>query len=556
MSGNSDTLGKFRLVHHIATGGMAEVFKAVYEVADGIEKTCVVKRLLPNLAKNPEFIEMFRDEARVSMGISHANFVQVFDFGNADNEYFLAMEYVRGQNLGTILKRTLRGGKLLPRDVGFYVCSEVARGLHYVHTLTDATGKPLDIVHRDIAPDNILVSYEGDVKVADFGIAKAAITVNKTQAGFVKGKASYLAPEQILGADIDARADVFALGAVLWEMLTGRRLFSGQNELEIINKVCTQPITPPSQVGPKLTPEFDAVVMKALERNPNARYPSAAAFREAMEALAAKYNSQLSASKTGEYVSMLFRDEMDDEGGQAYTTSSEPSMVPNDSTAARIYEPPPHEPSSPSVPNLSARTPTRNRSLGTGPQRRHARRTSPLLRLALLLVLVLVAGGWAAYAGYIPIERIPGLSALRGEASPTPEATPTPVAHTTPKKRRRKRRPTPKPTVEVAASEQPTQSATTAATEVANVTPTEPEVDESIDAVATGALQIDSTPKGKIFVDGVDIELTTPTDRLEVPVGEYEIRVLNEEQGLQARKLVIVSAGETIREHLQLTPLE
>lgn len=303
------TLGKYKLVQHLATGGMAEVYKAVYEVGEGIEKTCVVKRLLPHLSKNPEFIEMFRTEARVTAELSHANLVQVFQFGHEGDSHYLAMEYVRGQDLSTVLKRLRDHGAVLPLPIALHIAAEVARALHYAHTRRDQNGRAMGIIHRDVSPDNILLSYQGDVKVTDFGIAKLADS-QKTQAGFIKGKVSYIAPEQAVGLDLDRRTDVFALGLVLHEMLTGEKVFTGAHELEIITKVSKEPIKPPSNVNPHLDYRVDDLVMRALQRNRDLRYKSAEEFRSAITETMASFRVRSDPTQVGEYLRQMFSGEL------------------------------------------------------------------------------------------------------------------------------------------------------------------------------------------------------------------------------------------------------
>ena len=303
------TLGKYKLVQHLATGGMAEVYKAIYEVGDGIEKTCVVKRLLPHLSKNPEFVEMFRTEARVSAELSHGNLVQVFQFGQDGESHYLAMEYVRGQDLSAVLKRLRDRGANMPLDIALHIAVEVARALHYAHTRRDQSGRAMGIIHRDVSPDNILLSYQGDVKVTDFGIAKLADS-QKTQAGFIKGKVSYIAPEQAVGLDLDRRADIFALGLVLHEMLTGEKVFTGANELEIITKVSKMPIPPPSTRNPHLDYRIDDLVMQSLQRNRDLRYKSAEDFRRAIAETMAAFRVQSDPTKVGEYLRQMFSGEL------------------------------------------------------------------------------------------------------------------------------------------------------------------------------------------------------------------------------------------------------
>jgi serine/threonine-protein kinase len=271
-----ERFGRYFLVDRIATGGMAEVYRAVTQGAEGFRRTFVVKRILAEKASSPSFIRMFCDEARICAALHHPNIVQVYDFGHVGGSYFLAMEYLPGKDLSSLM-RVLRAAKAaVPPGLVAYIGREAASGLHYAHTLRGAGGKSLGIVHRDVTPSNIMLLYAGGVKLLDFGIAKAATAAGAAGEGEgVKGKFGYLAPEQARGGEIDGRADVFALGVTMWEMLVGRRLFAGKDEMETLRNVLQKPVPPPSALRPGLPPALDRVVLRALDRSPEKRYQSA-----------------------------------------------------------------------------------------------------------------------------------------------------------------------------------------------------------------------------------------------------------------------------------------
>lgn len=314
VSPDAQEFGKYWLVQRIAAGGMAEVFKARYAVGQDIEKTCVIKRILPHLALNRSFVSMFEDEARICVSLNHHNIVQVFDYGKVGNDHFLAMEYVKGQNLQRILNRLNDRGERMPIPMVLHIASEVAKGLHYAHTRKDDAGESLGIIHRDVSPANVLVSYEGEVKLVDFGIAKAATQSEQTQAGTIKGKASYMAPEYLLGAlQLDGRVDVFALGAVVWEMLAGRKLFHGESEMEIIGQVSQAEIPLPSTLGPHVAPALDSVVMGALARDREQRYSNANDFYRALVSVGRQLGAVVTEPDVGEYLQALFEQEMEAE---------------------------------------------------------------------------------------------------------------------------------------------------------------------------------------------------------------------------------------------------
>ncbi len=264
--------GKYHLVDRIATGGMAEVYRAKSYGVAGFEKTLVIKKILPNLASDKKFVEMFIDEAKIASTLSHINIVQIFDLGSQDDDYFIAMEYVDGTDLKSLVEtaRTTRRG--VPVNFMVYIASEVAKGLDYAHRRKDAQRRDLAIVHRDISPHNVLVSHAGEVKITDFGIARATSKVNITRSGIIRGKFAYMSPEQARGESIDRRSDVFSLGIVLYEALTGTRLFKAKNDIETLKRVQTAPITPPSRINPEVTPPLEAIVFRALERDVTRRY--------------------------------------------------------------------------------------------------------------------------------------------------------------------------------------------------------------------------------------------------------------------------------------------
>lgn len=262
---------------------MAEVFRGEALSVQGFKKQVAIKRVLPHLAQNKSFISMFLDEARLGARLNHANIVTVFDIGAADNTYFIVMEYVDGCNLKAIIEHFRQLGRRIPVKEAVYIAMEACRGLSYAHELVDEDGRELGIVHRDISPPNILLSKRGEVKVTDFGLAKATTQLEKTDPGVVKGKFSYLAPEAALGEVVDARADIFALGIVLWEMIAGRRLFLGETDYQTVKLVQQANVPSLMRLNPEVDPELEAIVMKALTRDPRERYQSA---RELGDALA------------------------------------------------------------------------------------------------------------------------------------------------------------------------------------------------------------------------------------------------------------------------------
>ncbi len=278
-----ETYGNYQLLKRLAMGGMAQIYLARQRGPEGFEKLLVVKRILPHLAENEDFVRMFLDEARIAARLNHPNIVQIFNLGAQDDSFFIAMEYIHGEDLRRVWKRAERSGQLMPVPLVCRVIIEACAGLDYAHKKTDGSGKPLGIVHRDISPQNILVTFEGRVKVVDFGIAKAADQATVTRSGVLKGKYSYMSPEQAAGQKLDCRSDIFALGVVLYELLTGTRLFKRLNDMATLQAVADCKIVPPSQVNARVPAHLEPIVMKALARDPADRYSEAVQLQLALE---------------------------------------------------------------------------------------------------------------------------------------------------------------------------------------------------------------------------------------------------------------------------------
>jgi len=274
---------RYRITERIAAGGMAEVFRGVAESLQGFRKNVAIKRVLPALTKNEKFVTMFLDEARLSLHLQHANIVQVFDIGHADDTYFIVMEFVEGVDLKAILEWRRRIGRRMTIGQTIYIIMEVCKGLAYAHDLSHPeTGKSLGIVHRDVSPANVLMSKNGEIKLADFGLAKATSQLESTDPGVVKGKMSYLSPEAARGENVDHRADIFAVGILLYEMLTGKRLFYGDSDYQTVELVRNAKIPSISQQNPEVESEFEEICRKALARRVEDRFQTATDLQDAL----------------------------------------------------------------------------------------------------------------------------------------------------------------------------------------------------------------------------------------------------------------------------------
>jgi serine/threonine protein kinase len=277
-------LGKYQLIRKLATGGMAEVFLAKAGGPMGFQKTLVVKRILPHLAEDPTFVEMFLSEAKLAAQLNHPNIVQIFDFGEADDAYFLAMEYIDGPNLRVLLKRAKHQGLALPAALCARLVASACEGLAFAHDFTDPdTGEPLGLIHRDISPDNVLVSRQGAIKVVDFGIAKAAGQSHKTQSGVIKGKLSYMPPEQLQAKTPDRRVDVYALGVVLYELITGHKPFEATSDAQLMQAILFEPPVPAVKRRQNLPVAMQRILERALSRDREKRYPDCLSFSADLE---------------------------------------------------------------------------------------------------------------------------------------------------------------------------------------------------------------------------------------------------------------------------------
>src|SRR5215831_3940973 len=302
--------GKYLLLERISVGGMAEVFKAKSFGVEGFEKILAIKRILPSMAEDQEFIEMFIDEAKIAGQLSHANICQIFELGRIGDSHFIAMEYVWGKDLLQIQNRFRRLKQTMQPVMAAFCASKICEGLDYAHRKKDAQGKALGIIHRDVSPQNVLVSYEGEVKMIDFGIAKAVGRSSKTQAGVLKGKFGYMSPEQVRGLPIDRRSDVFAIGTILHELLTGERLFVAESDFATLEKVRNVDVLPPRALNPKVPDALDRIVMRALAKNPDDRFQWANELQEELQAFLMLQEPVFTAKQLSQFIKETFAAEL------------------------------------------------------------------------------------------------------------------------------------------------------------------------------------------------------------------------------------------------------
>jgi serine/threonine protein kinase/CRP-like cAMP-binding protein len=299
----STSFGKYELLDLLAIGGMAEIFLAKSASIGGITRACVIKRILPKYSTDRQFVSMFIDEARITIGLDHPNIVRLFDFGQVDGSYYMAIEYVDGCDLVDLLRELKRRGEGMLPEAAAYLARCIAAGLHHAHVQKDHRGQPMGIVHRDVSPQNVFIGWDGSVKVGDFGIASARNKLTRTIPGTVKGKFGYMSPEQAMGGNLDARADVWAAGVVLQEMLIGARLFGGESVVQTLAKICEGPIAKPSSKKPAVPSALDVVSMRALERELGRRYPNAGAMVAELDAYLGK--TGFGAAQLAQYLAEL-----------------------------------------------------------------------------------------------------------------------------------------------------------------------------------------------------------------------------------------------------------
>ncbi len=358
------TFGKYELIEKIGEGGMAEVFLARQrgDVA-GFEKNVALKRIFPHLTDREDLVVMFLDEARIAAQLNHPNIVQVYDLGNVDDTLYIAMEYVDGRDLRHICEVGIERENFVSKPMAARIVAEAAAGLHYAHTSTDEQGNPRNIVHRDVSPQNILVSMEGQVKVADFGVAKAEDRLGKTRSGQRKGKLSYMSPEQFEADKVDARSDVYTLGIVLYETTVRTRLFRGKSDFETMNLIANAKVTPPSEVRPEFPADLEAIIMKALSKDPDDRFQSAHEFQVALEDWLHEHNERVGRVEVTAYMRELFP-----EGAKAAANSPQPAGRPTGAPKASQSAPPSGRPPGGGSPGgrPPARGPAANRPPGAG----------------------------------------------------------------------------------------------------------------------------------------------------------------------------------------------
>ncbi|HVP62604.1 MAG TPA: serine/threonine-protein kinase [Myxococcaceae bacterium] len=409
--------GKYQLLERLAVGGMAELYRARFDAMAGVSKPVVIKKILPAFAGSEAFVQMFVNEARIAVSLSHGNIAQVFDFGEIDGDYFLAMEYVHGQPLSRVLRRAhALQFPFLPEAIGLQIGIGMCRGLYYAHSRVDERGRSLQIVHRDVSPQNVLLGYGGEVKIVDFGIARARNATDAAmQATGVKGKFPYFSPEQARGEPVDFRTDLYATGVVLYQMLCGRLPHVGKM-VQATQSIIRGEFPAPRTLNPRLSPELQATLLRAMAYAPGNRFASAQemehALSDALHALGPR------PPPLSDFMSFLFEPELLAEGQEVKLPRALLEQVPEWRKGTRTDEPPE---AVPSVTTAAVRPPA-------------SARTRPWKLVALLGVALLIGTVLASVLGRVPTFEVELLSEPSGasievDGTPVPGTAPLRITH-------------------------------------------------------------------------------------------------------------------------------
>ncbi len=533
-------LGKYQLVRKLAAGGMAEVFLAKATGPMGFEKTLVVKRILPELAAEPDFVKMFLSEAKLAARLTHPNIVQIFDFGESEGTYFLAMEYIDGPSLRTLIQRAEAQRQLLPPAVCARLISLACEGLAFAHDFTDPeTGEVQGLIHRDVSPDNILLSRQGAVKVVDFGIAKATGQSHKTESGIVKGKLPYMPPEQLRAKPLDRRADVYALGVVLYELLTGQRPYASESEAGLMQAILYEPPIPAAKHRQDIPDHLRRILHKVLSKDRDERYADCHTFQTDLETFIRNVGTPVMTKQVADLINRtttdpgglpvakeprktppptvptrsdappgLTRKRPSSPTNEVPTANHRPPEAPKQEEPRALTTPPPQRPTSAPVtaqgrPPRSSRPiaiPTSDRGSQEQPESKPQRSTR--WAFALLLAILL-------------IPAVSGVVVPRPRPESPPPTNPDPV----------------KPNVGPAVAPPP----------IVKGDP-KPPPPPAPRARGKGTLELRPQPYATVFVDGRKLG-QTPMEKLQLPAGLYTLKFVNEELGKTIQREVDIKAG-------------
>lgn len=534
-------MGEYTIVEKLGQGGMSEVFLAVAVGPGGARQLLVIKTLIHQMNDEPEIVQMFLDEVRLAAELNHPHVVQTYKAGSFEGQPYLAMEYLRGQPLSRIVRRAASAdGDPIPFPLVARLVADALSGLHYAHSAGNLAGESFGLIHRDISPQNIFVTYDGVVKILDFGIAKATTQESKTQTGLIKGKFSYIAPEQAVGENVDHRADIWSMGVVLWECLALRRLFKGKTDAATLQMSLTMNVPSPSEFRAGIPAKLAQIALRALERDVTRRYQSAQEMQTDLEAWLASHTRASSSFDLTEWMSNLFGDVIDAEHTRIRAWLSRPE------NARRLTPPPPPVSMPSSAPGVAL-----------PPREAHSGRHR--LGLAALLLAVFVAVG-----AVVKLQIEPEFSSLPsspaqppaatvqrpntvthassiGNAAPAPTSQPRPAAATVVNALRQP----PKRFLKSQRLEQDKALSNGPAIDPQAVSERSAAFMKAPPAQAPGVVTIDSTPWSYVSINGKSVG-TTPVMGLKLEAGTYQVRLRNPELGLTASYPISVKAGQVV----------
>jgi serine/threonine protein kinase len=554
-------LGKYKLVKLIASGGMAEVYLAKQAGAAGFEKMVCLKRILPHLARDKQFVDMFLNEARLAARLDHPNIVSIFDLGEANGNYFIAMEFIDGPSLRAVAKRASERGEYLPIPEVCKIISMAAGGLEYAHNLPDLNGQPLGLVHRDISPDNILVHRNGAAKVVDFGIAKAANSSGATRTGTLKGKVAYMPPEQLRGEPLDRRTDVFALGVVLYELLAGRRPWEGDSEVALIGRIMTEEPAPLGDTRTDAPQELLDIVARALSKDRDGRYQSCAELQSDLEALLVAMGQTITPARVSDFAKAY--------SPEPASTQTTPAQAEQTGAMMKALEDEMNGTGTGIAPSLvkggrRGGEDPHTVAVAAPPPEQH--RSGVAYGVGAFLAIAVLGGAGGYFMFFrgsdnlepVAIERATVVDIKPPEARPTPppepvkQPDPTPVPQA-PQASIEQKPADPEPTtlvtkkprerkiakVEEAPPVQQQQQVTPVViVKEAPPPPPPPTV------AAKGELQLFIRPWAKVEVDGREVGVTPLSDPLMLSAGDHKVRLVNPELGKDIVRTVHITAND------------
>jgi len=575
-------LQRYKVIRRIAMGGMAEVFLAELSGAGGFKKQVAIKRILPQFAQEPRFVEMFLDEARLAALFHHPSLVQIYELGELDGTLCMVMEYVRGASLAELSRRAVIAGQPVPSvPVAARIIQQAAEGLDYAHEFQDPeTGAPLGLVHRDVSPQNILVAREGIAKVMDFGIAKAVGNLHHTNTGTLKGKLAYMSPEQLNGQPLDRRSDVWALGVVLYELVAGKRPFAGESEASVFRKILIDPLPPMEELRAEVPARLRTLIKEAMERDPAKRTPSAGALARGIEDWMREDDVRVSSNDVAEWVKGLLPTSGVDPltGAPVLITPSRPGTQP------KVAAPPPSSVSSPGpqieiaegsdwklsleVPSgdLATRTSDSRALLGSsGSQPSLVPPTPPG---SVRSPWPYIASGAIVVAGAIGLVAVMQLKAVaaRGSAGQASGAIPAPTVVAPPVVAVRPQlpavAPAPAPTPAVAPPEPArAERARPRPSRVSRHDPASAHPPPTVAAASPlpvpatpdlpGTLVINTDPWSRVTIDGRDVG-ETPLQGVSLSAGAHTLVCVNPETGLSHRETITLRPGERVKKFVPL----